>query len=42
MDFRFPTKHEFEKIRLTIWSVFEIMLMVLAMVAVIAVALKHI
>jgi hypothetical protein len=41
MSFRFPTKNEFDKIRFTIWSVFEILLMVLAMVAVIAVAWKH-
>jgi len=41
MNFRFPTKNEFDKIRFTIWSVFEILLMVLAMVAVIAAAWKH-
>lgn len=38
MSLRFPTKHDFERIRFTIWSVFEIVLMVLAMVAVLAVA----
>jgi len=42
MSFRFPTKSEFDRIRFTIWSVFEIVLMVLAMVAVIAVAWRHI
>jgi hypothetical protein len=42
MSFRLPTRNEFDKIRFTIWSVFEILLMVLAMVAVIAVAWKHI
>jgi hypothetical protein len=40
MSFRFPTKSEFDKIRFTIWSVFEILL-ILAMVAVIAAAWKH-
>jgi hypothetical protein len=42
MSFRFPTKSEFDSIKFTIWSVFEILLMVLAMAAVIVVALKHI
>jgi len=42
MSFRFSTKNEFDKIRFTIWSVFEILLMVLAMVAVIAAAWRHI
>jgi hypothetical protein len=42
MSSRFPTKSDFDKIRFTIWSVFEILLMVSAMVAVVAVALKHI
>jgi hypothetical protein len=42
MNLRLPTKTHFDKIRFTIWSVFEILLMVLAMVAVIAVAWKHI
>jgi hypothetical protein len=39
---RFPTKHEFDRIRFTLWNVFEILLMLLAMIAVIAVAWKHI
>jgi hypothetical protein len=42
MSFRLPTKNEFDKIKFAIWSVFEILLMLLAMVAVIAVAWKHI
>jgi hypothetical protein len=42
MNIHLPTKTDFERIRFTIWSVFEILLMVLAMVAVIAVACKHI
>jgi hypothetical protein len=41
MSFRLPTKSEFDKVRYTIWSVFEIVLMVLAMVAVVGVAWKH-
>jgi hypothetical protein len=42
MSLRLPSKAHFEKVRFTIWSVFEILLMVLAMAAVISVALKHI
>jgi hypothetical protein len=42
MTLRFPTKNEFDRIRFMIRSVFEIVLMVLTMVAVITVALKHI
>ena len=42
MNMRLPTKTDFDRVRFTIWSVFEILLMVLAMVAVIAVAWKHI
>ena len=42
MTIRLPTKHDFDRIRFMIWSVFEILLMVLAMIAVIVVAWKHI
>jgi hypothetical protein len=42
MNLRLPNKTLFDKIRFTIWSVFETLLMVLAMVAVIAVAWKHV
>jgi len=42
MSFRLPAKNEFDRIKFTIWSVFEILLMVLATTAVIVVALKHI
>ena len=42
MSLRLPTKSEFDKIKFTIWSIFEILLMVLAMAAVIRIALKHI
>ena len=42
MNLRLPTRGEFDRIRFTIWSLFEILLMVLAMFAVIAVAWKHI
>jgi hypothetical protein len=42
MRFRLPTKKEFDKIRFAISSVFEIVIMVLAMVAVIAIGWKHI
>lgn len=41
MTFRLPKKHDFDRIRFTIWSIFEILLMVLAMIAVIVVAWKH-
>jgi len=39
---RLPTKHQFDTIRLALWNIFEILLMLLAMGAVIAVAWKHI
>lgn len=42
MSFRFPKKEEFDRIRFTISSIFEIVLMVLAMIAVIGVAWNHI
>ncbi|MGA2184326.1 MAG: hypothetical protein ABSH47_14985 [Bryobacteraceae bacterium] len=41
MSLRFPTKKEFDKIEFAIWSVFRIVLMVLAMVAAITFAWKH-
>jgi hypothetical protein len=41
-DFRLPSKEQFEAIRITIWNVFEIVLMLIAMAAVIIIALKHI
>ena len=40
MNMRLPNKAAFDRIRFTIWSLFEILLMVLAMAAVIAVAWK--
>ena len=39
---RLPTKEEFDAVRFTLWNVFEILLMVLAMIAVAAVSFKHI
>jgi hypothetical protein len=39
---RLPTKEEFDAVRFALWSVFEIVLMLIAMVAVIVVSLKHI
>jgi hypothetical protein len=35
MSIRFPTKDDFDKLRFAIWSIFEILLMVLAMAAVV-------
>jgi hypothetical protein len=37
-----PSKEQFDAIRFTIWNVFEIVLMLIAMVAVIIFSLKHI
>lgn len=37
-----PSKKQFDAIRFTIWNVFEIVLMLIAMVAVIVFSLKHI
>ena len=42
MEFRLPTKEEFDAIRFTLWNVFEIVLMLIAMIAVVIIALKHI
>ena len=37
-----PTKEEFDAVRFALWNVFEILLMILAMVAVVIVAIRHI
>lgn len=42
MHFRLPTKEEFDAIRFTIWNVFEIVLMLIAMAGVIVFSLQHI
>lgn len=42
MEFRLPSKELFDAIRFTIWNVFEIVLMLIAMAAVIVFSLKHI
>jgi hypothetical protein len=42
MPLRLPTKGKFDAIRFAIWNVFEIVLMLIAMVAVIVYSLKHI
>lgn len=42
MSLRIPTKTDFDRIRFVIRSVFEILLMVLAIIAVIVGAWKHI
>jgi hypothetical protein len=42
MEFRLPSKEQFDAIRFTIWNVFEIVLMLIAMAAVIVFSLKHI
>jgi hypothetical protein len=42
MHFRLPTKEEFDALRFAIWNVFEIVLMLIAMVGVIVYSLKHI
>lgn len=41
MEFRLPKKEEFDAIRFTLWNVFEIVLMLIAMIAVVIIALKH-
>ena len=38
---RLPTEEEFEAIRVTIWNVFEIILMLIAMASIVAISLKH-
>jgi hypothetical protein len=38
---RLPTKEEFDAIRSAIWNIFEIVLMLIAMVSVVAMSLKH-
>lgn len=42
MHMHMPTTEEFDALRLFIWSIFEIVLMLIAMVAVVALSLKHI
>jgi hypothetical protein len=42
MEFRLPSKEQFDAIRFTTWNVFEIVLMLIAMVAVIIFSLPHI
>lgn len=42
MRIRLPTKENFDAIRFAIWNVFEIVLMLIAMIAVIVYSLKHI
>ena len=42
MNFRLPSKEEFDEIRFTIWNVFEIVLMLIAMAGVIVFSLQHI
>lgn len=42
MEFRLPSKEQFGAIRFTIWNVLEIVLMLIAMVAVVIFSLKHI
>ena len=37
-----PAKEEFDAVRIALWNIFEILLMVLAMVAVVVVAVRHI
>jgi len=39
---RLPTREEFDAVRFALWNTFEILLMVLAMVAVVMVAVRHI
>jgi len=39
---RLPNKEEFDAIRFTIWNVFEIVLMLIAMAGVIVFSLQHI
>jgi hypothetical protein len=41
MSFQLPMKSEFDKVRYAIWRVFEIVLMVLAMVAAVGAEWKH-
>lgn len=42
MQMHMPTKEEFDALRLLLWNIFEIVLMLIAMVAVVALSLKHI
>ena len=37
-----PTTEEFDAVQFALWKTFEILLMVLAMIAVVGVAIKHI
>jgi hypothetical protein len=39
---RVPNRRDFDQIRFAVWNVFEIVLMILAMIAVIMTALRHI
>ncbi len=38
---RLPTKQDFEATRATIWNIFEIVLMLIAMAGVVTLSLKH-
>jgi len=42
MRLRLPARETFDALRFTIWSIFEIALMLIAMFGVIAVAIRHI
>lgn len=39
---RLPTQEEFDAIRFVVWNIFEILLMVLAMIAVVGISFRHI
>ena len=37
-----PSKHDFDRVRFALWNIFEILLMLLAMIAVVMTAWRHI